>query len=158
MTPSSKTGSNKHHNTKHGGCVGGESPEYSAWASMKKRCLNPKHKAYKNYGGRGIKVCARWLNSFEDFIKDMGNKPTSKHTLDRIDNNKDYTPENCKWSTYKEQNNNRRFCKVLEFEGGTGTLQQWSEFLNINKRTLQMRIAAGWGIAQSLTTKVREHV
>jgi hypothetical protein len=75
---------------------------------MKTRCYNPNTEYYKHYGGRGIKVCDRWLNSYENFLKDMGPKPSLIYSLDRIDVNGNYEPSNCKWSTPKEQVNNRR--------------------------------------------------
>lgn len=80
---------------------------YHSYHSMKARCLNTNHKQYKDYGGRGIVVCKKWLNSFESFLSDMGERPKDK-TLDRINNNKNYTKNNCKWSTILEQNNNKR--------------------------------------------------
>lgn len=89
-----------------------KSSEYIIWAGMKSRCLDINNQAYKNYGGRGIKVCNRWINSFENFLNDMGQRPSKKYTIDRIDNNSDYEPENCKWSTYSEQNRNRRNNKL----------------------------------------------
>jgi len=83
------------------------SSEYSIWCNMKTRCTNPKFKQWKDYGGRGITICPEWLNSFEQFFKDMGKRPDGK-TLDRIDNNKGYERTNCKWSTRSEQNKNQR--------------------------------------------------
>jgi hypothetical protein len=85
-----------------------EYPEYESWRAMKKRCYYPKHQNYARYGGRGIRVCDRWLHDFPTFLEDMGNKPSSIHTLDRKDNDGNYEPDNCKWATPKEQQNNRR--------------------------------------------------
>lgn len=84
-------------------------PEYKAWFEMKRRCYNKNRKGYKNYGGRGIKVCDRWLESFENFYEDMGDRPSPNHSLDRIDVNGNYEPSNCKWSDRTEQNYNQRF-------------------------------------------------
>lgn len=91
--------------------------EYYSWQAMKMRCYYKKHRNYKNYGGRGIVVCDRWLHNFRAFLGDMGYKPTPKHTIDRIDTDGNYEPSNCKWSTQKEQQSNRRnshrLCSVL---------------------------------------------
>ncbi len=82
--------------------------EYTSWTMMKRRCYFPSHIGYPHYGGRGIKVCDRWFNSFANFLDDLGPKPTPRHSIDRIDNDGSYTPDNCKWSTPKEQAANRR--------------------------------------------------
>ena len=94
----------KHNNTIRGNVTS----EYNSWAGMKQRCYYIKHNHYNHYGGRGIKVCERWLNSFENFLSDMGRKPGPEYSIDRIDVNGDYEPSNCKWSTPSEQNKNKR--------------------------------------------------
>jgi len=83
------------------------SPEYRTWDGMKERCRNPNHKAYANYGGRGISVCERWLD-FESFLLDMGRRPSPTHSIDRINNDGNYEPGNCRWATRDEQNRNQR--------------------------------------------------
>jgi hypothetical protein len=103
--------------TKSCGCIriihgdskrGKETVEYNTWLNMKKRCYAKSHESYKYYGGRGIKVCKRWLESYQDFILDMGYKPSKKHSIDRINNDGNYTPSNCRWATQLQQVHNRR--------------------------------------------------
>lgn len=94
------------------------SPEYRSWQSMKKRCYSPNDKYYHVYGGKGVKVCDRWLQGFNNFIQDMGLKPSTGHSLDRYpDNTGDYGPENCRWATMKQQQNNRTNNHILEHDG-----------------------------------------
>ena len=95
--------------TTHG--EAGRSPEYTSWLGMKDRCYRKTNKAFPGYGGRGITVCARWLNSFPNFLADMGRKPSPSHSIDRIENDKGYEPGNCRWATRKEQSNNQRVRK-----------------------------------------------
>lgn len=101
--------------TKHGFCVDRRKiPEYHIWRNMKYRCTNPKAKRWSDYGGRGIKVCKEWLNSFQSFYNDMGEKPFNRATLDRVNNEKGYCKENCRWVPYSVQNRNRRGVKLYK--------------------------------------------
>lgn len=138
----------RHGNMTHGQTLGHRSSSsYATRVHMIRRCTNTSAPDYYRYGGRGIKVCDRWLESFENFFADMGTKPTSKHSLDRIDNNGDYCPENCRWATNKEQSNNTRVNHMITYKGETLTLTQWCERLGLNKsRTSRRIIRSGWPI------------
>lgn len=131
--------------------------EYQTWLGFKKRCNNPKNKGYKNYGGRGIIVCDRWLHSFENFFEDMGYRPSPKHSLDRIENNKGYYKENCRWATRKEQNNNQRSNVKITFKNTTLNIAQWADTLNINASTIRARIRKGWGLEKAVSHPVRKN-
>lgn len=126
-----------------------ESSEYKTWLSMKQRCQNPNNKGYKHYGGRGIRVCDRWL-SFENFIIDMGKRPSTSHSIDRINNNLGYSPENCKWATRKEQNRNRRNVRLINLSGETKTLSEWAEKSMFSYLTVYKRIVSGWDAESAL--------
>lgn len=125
-------------------------PEYSVWHSMKQRCLNTNSRFYRYYGGRGITVCDRWL-VFANFLSDMGARPTAKHTLERSDNAKGYGPDNCRWATRKEQQNNRRANVVIEFNGERRNITQWAHSLGVPVSTIWMRLQRGFRIDQVLS-------
>ena len=126
-------------NARHGQSREGKrTSEYNCWIAMKQRCFNPNNKFYYNYGGRGISVCERWIK-FENFFTDMGKRPKGL-TIERIDNNGNYEPANCCWSTRKEQQNNRRTNVMLNFLGKMITLKRLAELSNIHKSTLRHRI------------------
>lgn len=112
---------------------------YSIWRNMKLRCLNPNHDNYHRYGGRGIKLCKRW-HKFENFLSDMGEPPSDKHSIDRLDNNGNYTPENTRWATHIEQCRNRSANVKLTIRGTTKTAKEWAEFFGTNPRTVYGRI------------------
>ncbi len=127
---------------------------HKSWRHMKERCLNPKSKSYKDYGGRGITICKRWLDTFENFYEDMGEKPR-RLTLNRIDNDGDYEPDNCKWSSAKEQANNKRSNHILTYNGIVKTLAQWAEYLGIKRGVIDKRLKRGWTIEKALEVPVR---
>lgn len=127
------------------------SPEYNSWRSMRARCLFPSHDAYDRYGGRGITICKDWVESFDNFLSDMGPRPEGK-TLDRIDVDKGYFKENCRWSDPIEQANNRRNSVYLEFDGEKKTIAQWSKDLGIPVSTIQNRLAAGYSDSEVLAS------
>lgn len=123
---------------------------FRTWSSMRNRCQNTQNRAFPNYGGRGITVCERW-NTFEDFLADMG-EPMKGMSLERIDNNKGYSPDNCRWANASDQNNNRRTCVLLEFAGKTQTIAQWSKDTGVPYFVLHGRIRRGWDTERAITT------
>lgn len=142
--------------TLHGsydGCT--KHPLYGAWKNMLNRCENPDNRNYHHYGGRGITVCDEW-HEFSNFIKwsdSVGGKPNG-YSLDRIDNNGNYCPENCRWANTKTQSNNKRDNVVLTFNGQSKTLSEWSEITGIKRGVLQHRYQRGWSTSDILTTPV----
>lgn len=127
---------------------------HSAWRMMRARCMYPSVTRYDRYGGRGIKVCDRWQNSFENFLADMG-EPPSGMSLERIDNDGNYEPGNCKWATQTEQCRNRRNSRRLLHEGRDLTVEEWSEVTGIHRRTIMGRIRLGWPVEKVLTAPVQ---
>lgn len=129
----------------HGACRGYKvTPEYGTWAQMKERCLDPASKSYHHYGGRGITVCERWLE-FENFLADMGEKPTPRHSLDRYPNNDGpYSPENCRWATQAEQQRNKRTNRFLTLNNETLCIRDWALRLDISDALISSRLARGF--------------
>lgn len=117
------------------------SSEYRAWINMKNRCLNPSDKRYADWGGRGIKVCDRWLHSFENFLNDMGKKTSRLHSLDRYpDINGNYEPGNCRWATMSQQNRGKRNNVWIEYNGIKKILSDWAKEFNITISTLSEQL------------------
>lgn len=125
--------------------------EYRAWNAMKNRCNNPSCEKYQYYGGKGIRVCDKWNGSFESFLEDMGDCPEG-HTLDRIDANKDYTPDNCRWASWTTQSRNRSWNRLITLHGETRCVSEWSERVGIGANTLISRLNRGWSDEKTLTT------
>lgn len=117
-----------------------ETVEFYTWLTIKQRCTNPNNKSFKDYGARGITICDRWLNSFENFVLDMGLRPSGNYSIDRKDNDKSYSPENCRWATRKEQARNKRSNKLIETPWGLLPVSEASEKSGINYGTLMGRI------------------
>lgn len=147
--------SRKNANTTHGQSRRGlKSREYEIWAGMLSRVSNPKHKNYKNYGGRGITVCERW-KSFENFILDMGQRPHGNLSLDRIDVNGNYEPQNCRWATCAQQANNTRCNRRIIIDGKSHTLAEWSKLSGVSIGTIHSRLARGIDATAAVFTTAR---
>jgi hypothetical protein len=138
----------EHGKTTHGRTY---DPIYEIWCGMIKRCYNRKHKDWRLYGGKGIRVCARWRHTFAAFLADMGERPSPKHSIDRRDGTKGYSPENCRWATAKEQANNTAANRRLTYNGVTRTLSQWADVVGIDMQLLSARNRAGWSVERVLT-------
>lgn len=117
--------------------------EFRTWADIQARCYNKKSTSYNNYGGRGIAVCDRWLKSFNNFLKDMGKRPSNKHSIERKDNNSDYCPDNCHWATMAEQSNNKRNNRKITINGITKNMNQWASDHGLTSSIIFYRLKAG---------------
>lgn len=121
-----------------------ESPESNIRSGMVQRCHNPNNPGYKYYGGRGISVCRRWRNSTSAFIEDMGRRPTPEHTVERIDNNGNYSSSNCRWATQAEQNRNTRRNIFITIDGVTKCVAEWARAHGIDPKAARCRLRRGW--------------
>ena len=137
------------------------SPEYNSYFGMKDRCYNEKHVRYHRYGGRGITVCERWLNGedglsgFECFLKDIGLKPSRNYSIERKDNNKGYSPENCVWASITVQNRNSSSTRYVEIEGERISFAEAIErFGKVSYATARMRVQRGWDDVKAIITPI----
>ena len=137
-------------NTIHGECY---SPEWKSWSQMHSRCSNPNNADYKNYGGRGIKVCKRWAE-FAPFLKDMKRRPSLGHTLERIKNHLGYFPKNCRWATKLEQARNKRTNRFVTVGEFTRCLGEWAQVSGISPSVIGNRLRAGWDEKVAVTKAV----
>lgn len=143
--------------TKHGHTAGlGTTPEYRAWQSMLKRCYLKSGKRYANYAGRGISVCAEWRESFEVFLAHVGQRPSPKHSLDRIDNDRNYEPGNVRWATASRQTRNQTRNRLYDFRGQLLCLSDLSEIAGLKVSTMQMRLRLGWDVEAAVVTPLRK--
>lgn len=140
----------RHGHTKHGGS---RTRTYSSWSAMISRCTDPAATHFERYGGRGIKICERW-RTFENFLADLGERPEGK-SLDRIDNDGNYEPGNCRWATNREQSLNRSDSRYIEFNGLRKRRSEWAEEYGIHPETLRCRLRKGWSVEKALTEPIR---
>ena len=142
---------------RHGHTPSGmESPEYRAWRSMKARCYRKKNVSYKRYGGRGIRVCERWLK-FENFLADVGLRPSPAHSLERKENNGNYEPGNVVWATQLEQHRNKSSAPLLTLNGETLMMSEWARRLGVHPSQISARLAKGWPLVRALTEPPRTY-
>ncbi len=144
----------KHKNLSHG--LSG-TKEYIIWGGIVARCYDEKNQAYPSYGGRGILMSDEWRNSFQAFFNDMGKRPSIKHSIERIENDKGYFNGNCKWATKKEQARNRRTSKIVEINGQLKTVAEWCEIYNIKTQSVYSRIMRGASYAEAITKSLLRH-
>ncbi len=133
----------------------GKNQEYDIWSAMIQRCHNPNSTGYLRYGGRGIFVCQRWRDSFNDFLADVGPRPGKGYSLDRIDNSKGYEPGNVRWATQKEQGRNTRTNRLLAFRGEVKSAAEWAEITGLTYSAIQRRLdVLHWTIEKTLSTPI----
>jgi hypothetical protein len=126
-------------------------PEYKIWGSLKTRCYNERSNTFQDYGAKGVTVCWRWMNSFENFLADMGRRPSPEHSIDRIDGTRGYEPGNCRWATDREQAQNRCTNRLITFRGETMPLIEWARRTGIRRDTIAYRLKRGWQVDRALT-------
>lgn len=148
-------GNNSRHGHAGNSADVGRTPTYSSWHEMMQRVNNPRHHAARNYSRRGVVVCDRWRD-FVCFLVDMGERPSSSHTLDRINNNGNYEPGNVRWATRSEQADNRRNTVRLTAYGVTMTRKQWSREHGVKSDTIQKRLEAGWSVSRAVVPHFTE--
>jgi hypothetical protein len=127
-----------------------QTPEYGIWCNMLARTGEPSNKSYPDYGGRGISACPDWASSFQAFYDYMGPRPSPRHTLDRINNDGNYEPGNCRWATYEVQASNRRSTKRIAHDGRSMTVREWSDETGLQPGTINMRLSRGWATSEAL--------
>src|SRR3990167_106621 len=135
-------------NTIHGRA---KTPEHNAWCRMNRRCYDHNCKDFKNYGARGIDVCESWRFSFSNFFADMGERPSPKHSIERLDNDLGYSPENCIWATRHEQQRIKRNSTLITYKGQTLCPTDWVPIVGIDEGTIRWRITHGWSVERTLT-------
>jgi hypothetical protein len=141
--------------TTHGDTIGAHrAPEYKVWCAMLERCYKPENTGYKHYGARGIRVCDRW-KSYENFLSDMGRRPSPKHTIDREHNDGNYEPSNCRWATYTQQARNRSNNRMLSHNGITCCIAEWADRTGLSQDSIGRRLSDGWSIERALTAPMR---
>lgn len=128
--------------------------EWISWWGMIKRCNSVNDPSHSDYGGRGIKVCDRWLHSFENFLEDMGHRPSPVHSIGRLDNDKDYEPSNCRWEDPKQQSINKRTTKWIIYKGERKSMKEWCLALGQSYTAIRYRLTQGWGVDEALETPV----
>ena len=127
---------------------------YRIWANVKTRCTNKNDPHYKRYGGRGITVCDEWKNDFKAFYDwSVTHGYADDLTIDRIDNNDNYCPSNCRWVTVAQQNRNKRNVKYITYNGETHTIPEWTTILHLGKETIRERLKRGWNETEAITGK-----